>query len=128
MTKAIKITSDSQIIVVDDWEKDEDYINNVISGYALMLPQFWDEQIFKLTVFIVDTYDERHEINNVATNIFSKLYNPYEQVDQVIKGFMFICNEDDDKPIDFTLDDYHYLLLKLKNLNYLLRKPRRGCV
>ena len=122
MTKAIKITQDSKIIIVDNWETDPDYVNNVISGYALTLPQFWAYHTFKLTVFIVDIYDERHEINNIATNIFRKLYNPYGQVDQVIKGFMFICNEDDERPIDFTLDDYHYLLLKLRDIKYLTRK------
>ena len=120
MKKAIKISQDSTITIVDDWQNDEDYMNNVISGYSLCLPQFWDYRVFKLTVFIVDIYDESHEINNVATNIFRKLYHPCGQVDQVIKGFMFICNEDDEQPIDFTLDDYHYLLTKLNNIKYQL--------
>ena len=106
MTKAIKITQDSKNLIVDIWETDPDHVNNVISGYALTLPQFWDYQTFKLTLFIVDIHND--EINNLATNMFRKLYNPQGQVDQAIKGFMFICNEDDERPIDFTLDDYHY--------------------
>ena len=67
MTKAIKISQGSEITIVDDWETDLDYVNNVVRGYCLSLPQFWDYQTFKLTVFIVDIYDERHEINNIAT-------------------------------------------------------------
>ena len=114
MTKGIKITSDSQVITLDDWQKDPDYIDNVLSGYSLMLPQFWDYQIFKLTVFIVDIYDETHDYNHMATSVFQKLYSPYGESDQIIKGFMFICNEDDDKALDFTLDDYNYILPKLK--------------
>ena len=117
MTKAIKISQDSDVVTVDNWETDPDYVNNVISGYALTLPQFWDYQTFKLTVFIVDIYNERHEIKNIATNIFRQLYNPDGQVDQVIRGFMFICNEDEERPIDFKFDDYHYLLLKLNTSN-----------
>ena len=58
MTKAIKIAQDSKIIIVDNWETDPDYINNVISGYCLSLPQFWEYRTFKLSVFIVDIYDE----------------------------------------------------------------------
>ena len=119
MTQAIKISQDSKIIIVNNWETDPDYINNCISGYCLALPEFWEHQTFKLTVFIVDMYDERHEINNVATNIFRKLYNKFGKVDQVIKGFMFICNENDERPIDFTIDDYQYLLTKLNDIKYL---------
>ena len=124
MTKGIKITSDSQVIALDDWRKDPDYIDNVLSGYSLRLPQFWDYQIFRLSVFIVDIYEENHEYNHLATNVFQKLYSPYGESDQIIKGFMFICNEDDDKAIDFTLDDYNYILPKLKrNIKYLKREP-----
>ena len=59
----------------------------------------------------------------MATSVFQKLYSPYGESDQIIKGFMFICNEDDDKALDFTLDDYNYILPKLKNIKYLKRQP-----
>ena len=52
MTKGINITADSQVIPLNDWQKDHDYIDNVLSGYSLMLPQLWDYQIFKLTVLL----------------------------------------------------------------------------
>ena len=69
MTKAIKISPNGHVIVVDDMHYDPDYINNCISGYCLALLEFWEHQTFKLTSVIVDMYDERHEIHNVATNI-----------------------------------------------------------
>ena len=124
MTKGIKITSDSQIIIVDDFENDESYINNVLSGYSLSLPQFWEHKQYMLTVFIVDRYDSTHEYNHIATHIFNKLYNTCGEVDQDIRGFMIICNEDENEPIDFTLDDYHYLIKQMKNLEYLPRASR----
>ena len=123
MTKGMKITSYYQVIVLDDWEKDPDYIENVLSGSSLRLPQFWDYQIFRLSVFIVDIYEETQEYNHIATNLFTKLYSPYGKSDQIIKGFMFICNENEDKAIDFTLDDYNYLPLKLQHIKYLKGKP-----
>ena len=125
MTKAIQITSGSQVLIVDDWESDEDYgKNNVLSGYSLSLPKVWEHTKYMLSAFIVDRYEDTHEYNHIATNIFNKLYKTYGEVDQVIKGFMIICNEDENQPIDFTLDDYHYILDKMKNLKYLPRKPR----
>ena len=108
MNNTIKLTPDSQVILLDDWKTDPDYNDNVFCGYSLRLPQFWDYQIFRLSVFIVDLYDENHEYNHIPTDIFQKLYSPYGESDQVIQGFMIICNEDDDKAIDFTLDDNTY--------------------
>ena len=123
MTKAIKITPDSKIIVVDDFQTDIDYVDNVISGYSLSLPQYWEHDKFRLTVFIVDLYDYTCQYNSIATDIFRKLYSPYGPINQVIKGFMLICNEDDDKEIPFTIEDYHYLLTHMKDIKYLQRKP-----
>ena len=90
----------------------------------LSLPKFWEHNKYILSVFIVDRYEDTHEYNHIATNIFNKLYKTYGEVDQVIKGFMIICNEDENQPIDFTLDDYHYILENMNNLKYLPRKPR----
>ena len=43
MPRAIQNTSDAQVLIVDDWENDEDYgNNNVLSGYSLSLPKFWE--------------------------------------------------------------------------------------
>ena len=113
MTKAIKITSGSQVLIVDDWESDEDYgKNNVLSGYSLSLPKVWEHKKYILSVFIVDRYDDTHEYNNIATNILNKLYKTHGEVYQVIKGFMIICNEDENQAIDFTFEDYHYILEK----------------
>ena len=118
MTRAIKITSGSQVLIVDDWESDEDYgKNNVLSGYSLSLPKVWEHRKYILSVFIVDRYEDTHEYNHRA----------YGEVDQFIKGFMIICNEDEHQAIDFTLDDYHYLLLKLKDI-FLSQENQEGVI
>ena len=46
MSKAIKITPDCKVIMVDDWRSDPDYTGRCMAGYSLSLPQFWKHICF----------------------------------------------------------------------------------
>ena len=121
MTKAIKISPNGHAIVVDDMHYDPDYIDNSISGYSLCLPQFWKHQKYSLSVFMLDKFDDHHLYNYDATRILRNLNSADGPNDDVVFGFMFICNEDIDKEIDMTMEDYEYILDHLKDIEYRKR-------
>ena len=57
--------------------------------------------------------------------LFRKLNSAYGPNNDIIFGFMFICNEDMDTDIDFTIEDYEYILANLKNIKYKTRHSIR---
>ena len=76
---------------------------------------------------MLDTMEDEDEFNSLATGVSRKFKRPYGEVRDVIRGFMFICNEregteeDEDGEIegeiDFTEKDFAYILEKCKTLN-----------
>ena len=113
MSKAIKITPDCKVIMVDDWRSDPDYIGKCMAGYSLSLPQFWKHKIVYLSVFMLDIFEDDDIYNPLATMLFQ-----YGSNDEVVCGSMFICNEDDESELDFTIQDYEYILSKLELFKY----------
>ena len=122
MPKLIKINPNGDVEEMDNFRSDPDYIDNVLSGYILKMPEIWKHNQYKLTIFIVDKYDESHEVNQLATHIFRTLRRSHGPIDDEIKGFMFILNEDQMRAIDFTLKDFEYILKKCKNIKYPKQK------
>ena len=118
MSKAIKITPDCKVTMIDNWRNDPDYTNKCMAGYSLCLPQFWKHNFFYLSVFMLDTFEDHDIYNPLATMLFRKLKSPYGQTDEIVCGVMFICNEDNEKELDFTIDDYEYILSKLELFKY----------
>ena len=128
MVKAIKITP-CGFDMIDNYRSDPDYVDNMISGYSSVLPQFWKHNQYRLSVFMLDTMEDKDEFNYLATCVYRKLKSPYGEVKDVIRGFMFICNEreeeagDEDKDregeIDFTETDFTYILEKMQDIKYL---------
>ena len=118
MSKAIKITPDCKVIMVDDWRSDPDYIGKCMAGYSLSLPQFWKHKLFYLSVFMLDIFEDHDIYNPLATMLFRKLKSQYGSNDEVVCGALFICNEDDESELDFTLEDYEYILSKLHLFKY----------
>ena len=118
MPKLIKINPNGDIEEMDNLKSDPDYTDNVLSGYILKMPDVWKHKHYSITIFIVDKYDDRHELNPLATHIFRTLRRSYGPVDTEIKGFMYMLNEDQMRTIDFTLKDFKYILSKCKNIKY----------
>ena len=91
-----------------------------------MLPEYWKYKKYKLTVIGLDITNDCHELNPLATHIYTTLKSKWHQVRGVVRGFMlglkpqdaqrdmYILNEDDDKQIDFTLDDLKYMYIYIE--------------
>ena len=122
MSKAMQITPDSQIKVVDNWQTDPENINNLISGYTLSLPQFWAHRKYRLSAFMIDTFEAKYAFNPIATRLYIKVTYANKPSEQVVFGFMIICNEGEEHEIDFTFEYYNYRLSKLDDATY---RPRR---
>ena len=105
MPKAIKITPCS-IEEVEDWKTDQDYINNTAGAFCLNVPTTWKHKKYNLSVIILDKFEHYHEFNALATKVFQALKCSYGPVEELVFGFMFICNEDEEDLIHFTLDDF----------------------
>ena len=71
---------------------------------------------------MLDIFEEVHAFNPIATMLFRKLRNLSGPNDQLIFGFLIICNEDGEEELDFTLEDYNYILSKMNDLKY---RPKR---
>jgi hypothetical protein len=77
-------------------------------GYVLTVPERWGHKKFKLS-FVVENYASN--LNILATEWFNTLYTPpYSSTfNQAIHGNVYILNEDDNGPLDFTLEDFKYI-------------------
>ena len=77
-------------------------------GYSLIVPELWGHKNFKLA-FIVESYVSKFNI--LATEWFNTLYAPPNSYFSyhTIHGNVYILNEDDNGPLDFTLEDFKYI-------------------
>ena len=89
-------------------ETDKEYMDMDTDGYALLVPQHWGHKKFKLA-FMVENYASNFNI--LATEWFKALYDPPNSyfANQTIHGNVYILNEDENGPLDFTLEDFKYI-------------------
>ena len=62
---------------------------------------------------MLDSFEDHDIYNPLATMLFRKLKSQYGSNDEVVCGALFICNEGDESQLDFTTEDYEYILSKL---------------
>ena len=71
--KCVKITTSGTFYEVENFEKDEDYINaESYDGYSLMVPEMWKFRKYRLS-FLVGV--NQCEYNDLATSLFIRLYS-----------------------------------------------------
>jgi len=89
-------------------ETDREYMDMDTDGYSLLVPERWEHKIFKLS-FMLQNYASNFII--LATEWFNALYAPPFSyfTNQTIDGNVYILNEDDNGPLDFTLEDFNYI-------------------
>ena len=89
-------------------DTDEEYINMDTDGYVLIVPERWEHKQYKLA-FIVENYASNFNI--MATEWFNALYAPPNSycAYQTIHGNVYILNEDENGPLDFTFEDFKYI-------------------
>ncbi len=115
--KLIKITPDDKVIEMPEEQADADKGERFYDGVGLMVPEKWKhKKKFRLTVSFPDLYEDTDKFNKLATLIVQKLHHE-GQDDNIICGDAYIANESDTDFLDFTLEDFRYVLkkgLKLK--------------
>ena len=89
-------------------ETDREYMDMDTDGYSLVVPEGWEHKKLRLG-FMVEYY--AINFNRLATEWFNALYTPmYSSTpNQTIYGNVYILNEDDNGPLDFTLQDFNYI-------------------
>ena len=106
-TRCIKITPDGHITDVSQQQEDDETMGRMYSDYSLSRPEYWDhERKFRLTMTMVDLFQEDDYLNISATALARRLRYKDHETDDVILGTVYIANETVDKIIDFTMDDY----------------------
>ena len=110
--KAIKITP-YNIKQINNINDDIEYTGNILNGLLLDLPLKWKFNKYILTMFTKDIYTSDDIYNPLATYLYSKLKCNFSDN---IFGSVFICAEDNDSIIDFTINDLNYLIAKIKIL------------
>lgn len=116
MVKAVKIYPD-KIIEISNYENDEDYKNVYHNVSALHVPKYWDLRRFTLTLFTKSLCDKNDEVNPLATICYNKFKFMDIELDEIVRGIAFCVCESGNKIIDFSVDDFHYLMDNIKNID-----------
>ena len=115
MVKAIKITTAGEISEVDDVYSDEDYqamqqTKGGVDSWCLSIPEQWEHDKFKLSMTTLGFFEPSYLFNQIATILWAKLRNGRAQD---ILGTVFMFNETGDGMIDFTKQDFGYIMEKI---------------
>ncbi len=104
------ITADGKYQEVSEEEKAAICSARVYSGTALAVPERWPHNKFRLTMIMLDHFEPDDKPNPMATVLFRKLKAMHYTPDDVIPGIVFIGNETDDELVDFSIEDFQYVL------------------
>ena len=81
------------------------------SAYSLPWPEDWEhDRKFRLTITMLDRFEPRDDLNIQATLLFNRLRTSTSLAETIICGDVYIGNETDEDIIDFTMDDFNYIL------------------
>ena len=105
--------SPSQEIEEINAETNKEFIEMDKDGYSLLVPENWAFKKYRIS-FFVENYASQY--NLLATELFNLLYIPNHKEDQKIYGHVYLMNEDDEKEINFTIQDLYYIKDQLKHL------------
>ena len=115
MVKAIKINIDGSVEEVADGFEDPEYKamskKRSVDSWCLSIPEHWEHKKFNLSMCCYGFFEPDDPINNLATFIWLKIRNA---APQPIVGPVFLFNEDADDMKDFTMDDFKYIMDKLR--------------
>ena len=87
-------------------EADEQKGGRIYSGASLNAPEHWEHKQSRLTMTMLDTFDdEDDDVNVLATTIYRRMRSENYTPDYIIYGTVYIGNENANKVIDFTKED-----------------------
>ncbi len=112
MPKSVMITADGKYHEVSEEEKAAICSTRMYSGAALAVPERWPHNKFRLTMIMLDQFEPDDRPNPMATVLFRKLKSMHYTPDGVIPGIVFIGKETDEELVDFTVEEFQYVLKK----------------
>ena len=68
---------------------------------------------------MIDRLSDFDPINILATILFRKLRSSIYTPSDIIQGDVYISNETEHEIVDFTLEDFNYILRKLSGWGYV---------
>ena len=107
--KVIKISVFGEVVEIDEEQEREETKGRTHSGYCLSFPERWGhDRKFRLTMTMLDIFEPGDDLNMRATIVFNRLRTTVKWTP--IHGDVYIANETDEEIIDFTKDDFEYVL------------------
>ena len=83
-------------------------------AWLLARPSVWDhERKFMLSMIMVDQFSEFDPLNIQTTLIWRKLRSSLYTPTDIIQGDVYLSNETEDAIVDFSMEDFQYILRKL---------------
>ena len=113
MVKSVKITPDGKVVEVSEEEEDELKQSRNRDGRSLLVPEHWKrDRKFRFTLSFLDMYGDTDLFNPpLATRLLYDLRHPTVKTKDVICGTAFLSNETLQNLIDFTKDDFDYIVV-----------------
>ena len=115
MVKSVKITPDCKVVEVSEEEEDELKSSRNWDGRSLLVPEHWkNDRKFHLALTFPDMYEDTDTFNPLATRLLYELRHPTVKSNDVICGTAILSNETFEQLIDFTKEDFQYIINTLK--------------
>lgn len=109
LVKCVKITPDGNMSEVMDHREDEDWKGmGTKDGRSLPLAEKWG---FRLSIIMQDIFNESDPPNKIASMIYHTLKHGGLYV-EVLRGTVFVFNEDSDEEIDLTIKELSDVVFK----------------
>ena len=118
MVNSVKISPNCKVVEVSEEEEDELKSSRNWDGRSLLVPEHWkNDRKFHLTLTFPDMYEDTDTFNPLATRLLYELRHPTVQSNDVICGTAFLSNETLHKLIDFTKEDFEYIVINARKRN-----------
>ena len=107
--KCVKITADGNMTEITHYREDKDY--KEMRGRDFHSLPLGEKFGFRLSIITQDFFDEADPENETASMIYHLLKHAGFEA-EVLKGTVFIFNEDGHKVIDFTVKELNEIIYK----------------
>ena len=112
--KVVKISALGEVAQITAEQQREETRHITQCAWFLSKPTDWEQKrTFRLSMTMIDRISDFDPINILATILFRKLRSSIYTPSDIIQGDVYISNETEHEIVDFTLEDFNYILRKL---------------
>jgi len=112
--KVVKISALGEVAQITAEQQREETRYRTQCAWFLSKPTDWEnKRTFRLSMTMIDRFSDFDPINILATILFRKLRSALYTPTDIIQGDVYISNETEHEIVDFTLEDFNYILRKL---------------